>query len=175
MNIKIRLRADNVDVRYEGDVESFNQHIGDWLKQLSLCHQRTQSASGQTAGQDSLPIDPPEPRTPSSPSITTSEATVNTIAARMDVAKGPDLIIAAVASLSHDTTDRQFSRQLIHDRMKDATTYYRPSYGSNLSSYLKRLVKTQKLNEVRKGVYALSPQTIQQTRDALQDILTGQS
>ena len=84
------------------------------------------------------------------------QGSINTIAARLNVSSGPALVLAAVAHSAFVQKKELATRREITDEMKNATAYYRPSYQSNLSSYLSGLVKDGTLNEIRKGEYALS-------------------
>ena len=82
------------------------------------------------------------------------EGTTDTIAARLSVKSGPDLILAACAKMALVDKKMTFSRDEILAEMKGAPTYYKKTYNNNLSKYLGRLISTQKLNENQTGKYA---------------------
>ena len=64
--------------------------------------------------------------------------------------------MATAAFLTFGVGTPRFGRQLIRDEMKESQ-YYKSTYLKNMSSYLHRLVKTQRLFEVERGVYQLPP------------------
>jgi hypothetical protein len=87
--------------------------------------------------------------------------TTNSIAAKLKVTSGPDLIMAAAAHLSFVKGLDKFHRKDILESLKSATTYYRQSYAKNLTSYLDNLLKSGQLTEQSNDVYAI-PATIRQ-------------
>ena len=86
-----------------------------------------------------------------------SLGTLNNVAAKLDCKTGPELIVATAAFLTFGAKAMQrFGRKDLLDEMK-MSSYYKASFSSNMSTYLQKLVKRQKLYEVRKGVYQLPP------------------
>ena len=79
-----------------------------------------------------------------------------TIISRMNAETGPELAMAAATNLTLVENVNTFSRADILAAMKKATSYYKASMGSNLTGTLKRLVKTNRLNENAANVYALT-------------------
>jgi hypothetical protein len=94
-----------------------------------------------------------QPKTDEKPSVD-DPMSVASIAARLKVESGPDLIVAACISLSR-LGKSTFSRKEITDEMKKASSYYKKTYLNNLTSYLQSLVSSTKLLEQTTGVYAL--------------------
>lgn len=86
----------------------------------------------------------------------TPTLSVSTIAARLSVSSGPELIIAAAASLSIFQKRNSFSRQELLREMQAAHSYYKKTYSSNLSKALTRLVKSGDLLEQSGSRYSLS-------------------
>lgn len=82
--------------------------------------------------------------------------TVRTIAARLRVDSGSELLLAAAASLAIFKGTSTFTRQELHDEMKEAAGFYKTTYGSNLSNYIDTLMKNGSLLEMGKETYALS-------------------
>ena len=87
---------------------------------------------------------------------TMNYVSTNTIASHLSAQSGPDLIIAAVAHLLLVKGQNEAARSEISKEMKGATTYYKTTFGSNMSAYLNNLVKAKRLNQVAKQTYALS-------------------
>ena len=80
----------------------------------------------------------------------------NTIAAHLNASTGAELAIAAAAHLAHAKKKDTFTRQEINAEMKSATTYYNANMSTNLTKTLNTLIKNKRLNQVTKGVFALS-------------------
>ena len=80
----------------------------------------------------------------------------NTIAGLTAAKSGPDLVLAAIAHLQLVKGQPKAQRSEILNVMKGATTYYKSTYGSNLSSYLNSLAKSQKVNLIADSTYALT-------------------
>lgn len=89
-------------------------------------------------------------------SAPTTAPSVSTIAGKLSVSSGPDLIIAAAASLSIFQRRNSFSRQELLREMQAAPSYYKKTYSSNLSKALTRLVKSGDLLEQSGSTYSLS-------------------
>ena len=88
------------------------------------------------------------------------EATTGSIAAKLSVKSGPELILAAAARLTIVACTAKFSRQKLAEEMKTAAAYYKATYMGNLTASLNGLVKDGKLNEPSLGNYALSADTL---------------
>jgi hypothetical protein len=88
--------------------------------------------------------------------LSSLDYSTNTIAAHLNANSGPELVIAAAAHLAHVKKKDTFTRQEIHDEMKGATTYYKANMSTNLTKSLNTLVKNKRLNQVTKGMFALS-------------------
>jgi hypothetical protein len=82
--------------------------------------------------------------------------TTETIASKLKCKTGPDLIIAACAHLTFVVEQQSFTKSEIHEKMKTAKGHYKETYFSNLTSYIQRLVRKGKLNEISKDTYALN-------------------
>ena len=81
--------------------------------------------------------------------------TVNTVAARLNIKKRKDLVMAACAYLSVIKGKERFERKEILDGMKSAQNYYKVGYRKALTDLLDSLVKDGKRLETEKNIYAL--------------------
>jgi hypothetical protein len=79
-----------------------------------------------------------------------------TIAAHLDAKTGPELVICALARLQLQLGKSAPSRTEILAEMKSATSYFKETMSSNLSSSLSSLVKAKRINQIAKDTYALS-------------------
>ena len=85
-----------------------------------------------------------------------SGLSTNTIATILRVDNGPELIIAAAAYLTIVKGQDRLSRKSLTEEIKSATSFFRATYLNNLSAYLDRLVKADRLRLVAPNTYALS-------------------
>ena len=93
------------------------------------------------------------------PASNSSSLTVSTICAKLKVNSGPDLVMAACFSL-HRQGRVSASRKEIILEMRNAASYFKQTYISNLSASLKNLVVAGKLLEQAKDVFAIDAGTI---------------
>jgi len=139
---RIRVALGGIEIEYEGE-QSF---IEDSL--LTLAERLISLSGGATLAR---------PKPDASDSAKSDlEASTNTIAQIIAAKTGTDLALAAVAKINIVRGIPAASRQEILDEMKQATTYYKETYASNLSSYLNTLVKSRKVNLVSRATYALA-------------------
>lgn len=89
------------------------------------------------------------------------QATTGSLAAKLNVKSGSELILAAAARLYFVEGLMAFPRQRLIDEMKTASAYYKSTYLNNLSQYLQRLVKEGHLNEPSQGNFALTASSIE--------------
>ena len=162
---KIRLKIGQLEVEYEGK-ESFLQ---DGLLNL------TEKLVGSYAEhQSAFPIDSSSTDTQNG-SVTNANREINmsmdTIASRLRVNTGTDLVIAACTYLTLVQKKDSFSRQQIHQQMKDAMSYYKESMASNLTKMLQKHVKDCHLNQRSGGTYALTAQEKHKAEKALDEHL----
>lgn len=143
--IKIKLKTAHVEIEYEGSEDFLRSDLLGFITKIAEIHKM------------SPPIHTPQQGTAPSGTATIN-LSVNSIATKLKVRKGPELVLAACAYLAIVENRTNFRREEILESMKTATTFYKKSYGSNFSHYLDRLVKNGKILQQSKGVYALSAQ-----------------
>lgn len=85
-------------------------------------------------------------------------------AVALGVHTGPDLVMAACAFLHFTEGREELKRADILEAMKSAKSYYKPTYASNLSSYLNGLAKKNRLGNPGNEVYALKQAEIDSMR-----------
>ena len=83
------------------------------------------------------------------------DLTTNSIAAKLRVKTGSDLVMAAALRLTR-MGKVSFSRAEIVAQMREAAAYFKQTYVDNLSTYIKTLLTAGKLLENAKDTYALS-------------------
>jgi hypothetical protein len=137
---KLSLKYGDVSIEYDGP-ETFLkeelQQIIAAVKDLGAIVPPSRIANGGATGSSGLPA-----------------SSVSTIAQKLGVADGPALVIAAALSLAKSKTDA-FTKRQLRDRMKEATTFYKASYGTNFDKNVKRLVARGRLNHLGGTQYAV--------------------
>lgn len=140
--IKVVLGA--LQLEYEGDQDFIENRLIAYISEVSklAVHQSAHAVA--------------TPHSNDSPQNNEGAVSTNTIAQAISAKTGADLVLAAMARILIGKGRPSASRQEILDEMKEATTYYRDSYASNLSAYLDTLVRNKRANLVSRGFYALT-------------------
>lgn len=84
----------------------------------------------------------------------TSKISVSTLAQKLGVKRGSDLVMASALSLTPQGTE-SFTKKQLRDRCREATTFWRDSYSNNFDNYVANLVKRGSLNHTGGTNYAL--------------------
>lgn len=152
MESKIRIKTGQIEIDFEGSESFLKEDLLKFLKEISEI--AGSNRSGVDGSLTALANDPigQEKTNQSENNIS---GTTNTIAAKLNVKKGPELIIAAAAHLSFVKKQSSFHRSDILKEMQSASNYYSKHYLNNLNRSLKMLVKNHSLVEQKKDIYAL--------------------
>jgi hypothetical protein len=150
MTSKIHIRMGTVEVDFEGTEDFIRNDLRGIIASVSGLPKATSVVSD-------MPVDIPVSAEGVAPRI--NGLTTASIAAKLGVNSGPELVIAAAGRLA--VIDRQdtYTRQQLLKEMKSAAGYYKKSYRSNLSGSLQRLVSEGKLLETAADTFALAPAT----------------
>lgn len=170
MTTKINLRAGEVELSLEtdsplavSDIKEFIAQVQELAKSLAPepddfaplapSHDQDNSEAGGTSRPLLL-------------EHTSPQFHINSVADRLSVKGGPDLVIAAAAHLQIVEGKQSFSRKELLETMKSATSYYNKNIGSNFGAALKTLSST-KLNQLNNGTYALRSHEISALRSQI--------
>lgn len=151
---KIRIKLGLIEIEYEGAESFLKKELPDLLGAVTQLYKDSGAvleASGGGAEEVA--------KVAAAGESAGLQGTTSTIAAKLGVKSGPELILAACARLTFVSGNATFTRKQITDEMKSATGYYKKTYLNNLSSYLQNLVRDQKLVEATTGTFALSVPT----------------
>jgi hypothetical protein len=143
MSSKLRIQIGEVEIDYEGTEEFLKEELPQLLKTAMELH-RAAGKDVKTGGGFDDKV----------PALTTAS-----IAAKLNVTSGPDLVLAAAAHLTLVAKKPTFSRAELLAEMQGASSYYKKSYSNNLSNCLASTVTDQKLIETATNVYALTAKT----------------
>jgi hypothetical protein len=170
MTVKIRIKVGTIELEYEGSEEFFTAEFSNILGNIAELQASTPSASAAPDSSGNGEIPPPlDPVVVKVPLRGQEPLSVNSIAARIGGASGPDLAIAASAYIAIMGHKDVFSRKEILEWMKSGTSYYKESYGKNLTTALSSLVKSKKLIERGRDTYALPAEHKNQLEARLAD------
>ena len=145
MTAKVRIKFGQFEIDYEGDEKFLEKDLVDLATQVvnvfkehaKILTEKPSASGSERTFEDTL--------------------STNTIASKLDVKTGPELVLAACAYLALVQKKDTYSRKEIIDEMKSATTFFKDSYIGNLTQSLNTLVKAKKqLNLVRKDTYSLT-------------------
>jgi hypothetical protein len=150
-NSRIKIKMGAIEVECEGSEAFLKQELPLIIKSVSELYN------------DSLHSIPSVNTVPeasadnvnNSSSETISTGTTGSVAAKLSVKSGSDLLMAAAARMTFGLGKNTFSRKDLLTEMKSASSYYKTSYGSNLSTYLSTAVKDGAFLETSKGIYAI--------------------
>lgn len=159
MDTKIRIKMGDIEVEYEGSESFLKEELRELLAGVVELHK--EKGVGPTAINGAS-----NSKSPASDGIV-FEGTTNTVAAKLSVNSGPELVIAAVARVALVLGQEKIGRTNLLKEMKTATGYYKQSYGSNLSVSLKNLVSNDRLREVSKDEFSLSATELQKIKATL--------
>lgn len=150
--IKIRLKIGQLEVEYEGDV-SFTKNDLSNLVDTILGYYKQH----ETVLSNDLPSDY-KGSGKSSDINHKTELSIKTIASRLKVKTGPDLVMAATGYLTLVKNKDVFTRGEIIEEMKKANPFYKQSHLKNLTGSINSLIKKGCLNETAKDSYSLTLQ-----------------
>lgn len=151
-NSRIKIKMGAIEVECEGSESFLKEELPELIRSVSEMY---------TNSIGSLPEDEPadtasnETASQIQKNETLNIGTTGSVAAKLSVKSGSDLLIAAAARLTFGLGKSTFSRKEVLTEMKSATSYYKTSYGANLTKYLSTAVKDGKFLETSKGVYAI--------------------
>lgn len=161
MNSKIRIKLGAIEVEYEGSEAFLKEELPALLHAVSDLYAKSGgtvvSPEGETSTHSGANIN----------GATSLEMTTASIASKLAVNSGPQLVLAAAAHLRFVKNLDKFPRKQLIEQMRSASSFFKESYVSNLSKTIKVLMKENKLNEPSNEVYALTHAAEQDLRSRL--------
>jgi hypothetical protein len=149
MTSKLRVKLGRIELEFEGSEDFIKQELKTVLAEVKTL----------SAAMNLLPDDDDEDFSggdKKSKTKTDSKLTTSTIAANLKVSSGPELIIAALARLCIVGGAEKASRKEIIKEMRTATAYFNENYVGNLSTSLKTLTTSKRINDLGSSNYSLS-------------------
>lgn len=164
MASRLRIKMGHIEFEYEGDAQFDAEAIKDLFSHLESLVGVTPVAAFENTSE---PVATSQPNNTGRAGEGTLNFSPNTIAAKMAVSTGPDLLLAAAAYLQLVTGEDSFKRQDLHNTMKSAKTYYKANMGGNLSKMIAALVSSGRLNELANNEFSLSASELASVRGRL--------
>lgn len=154
MSSKVKVKVGLLEVEFEGSEDFIQNGLLTFVESLSgmttMLQVNTQDNQTIMSSQES------ETRSESRPVQSGSiQGTTNTIAAKLKVSSGPELVVAAAAHLTFVKAQDKFHRKDLLEQCQSAANYYKQSYSGSFSKNLNNLVKAGQLAEQSKDVYAI--------------------
>lgn len=139
---KLVLKCGDIEIDYEGPEDFLKEELPKFIQVVATLR-GAKLATPLTQG-----------AVPAAPVALSGDRSVSTVAQKLGVATGPDLIIAAALSFVSGGAST-FTKKQLRERIRDAKSYYKSSYSSNFDNYINRLVKNGRLNHTSGDNYAL--------------------
>ena len=147
MEAKIKIKTNHFEVEFEGREEFLKEDLLNIMESILEKYSSTGVRDEIKPATNSQLIDNPNVEV----GLTTS-----TIASKLKVNSGPELILAAMTHFHFVQKKNTASRKEIFEEMKSATAFYKSTFGGNLTLYITNLIKSGKVLETSKDTYALS-------------------
>ncbi|MBC7752574.1 MAG: hypothetical protein H7Z73_12845 [Candidatus Saccharibacteria bacterium] len=151
---KIKIKLGAIEIEYEGSETFLKEELPQLLTAVSDLYAKSHTTFVSDLNSTSI-----AEQSGNINQIENFEATLTTIAAKLNVKSGPELVLASVARRTFCLAEERVTRENIIIEMKLAPSYYNQSYTGNLTPTLLRLVKSGKLKEPSQNVYTLTADT----------------
>lgn len=158
MTAKVRIKAGPVEFEYEGETELGVADIKDLFSHIETLFKVPVLAEGGEAHSNTT-HETPAPSN-SGRNAVGPKLHVNSVAQKLKAKSGPEVAVAAAATLQICEGKDTFSRTELLETMKKATMHYRTSMSGNLTKILGTLVGS-KFNQISDGVYSLNSEEYQ--------------
>lgn len=154
MDGRIRIKLGKMEIEYEGPADFLKNDLVALIKDLGSVSEEIQRQDNCPDGDVSVgeafegsgSQDDPAPL----------DYSINTVASKLGVQSGRDMVLASAAYLSFVENRESFTRQDLLRTMQRATSYYKQTMGSNLSKTISRMIKGDDLLEGSKGTYSIA-------------------
>ncbi|MGR3662516.1 MAG: hypothetical protein ACU0CA_15245 [Paracoccaceae bacterium] len=149
-NLKIDLEIGALKLSYDGPEEFVEKGLLSFIERVSLLDMPNMAVPTLDA-ENSLQSASTAQPIASEPKLSTTD-----FAVKLGVRSGTDLVMAAAAYLCITRGAEEFRRSELLAEMKTARSFYKSSYGGNLTKSLETLTKTNRLLNPRSDTYALT-------------------
>src|SRR5258706_7335037 len=144
---KLVLKYGDIEIEYDGPEDFLKQELPKFIENVvRLGAGGSEPATGLKKTQRAAAPG-------NSQATAASTASVSTIAQKLGVDSGRELIMAAAYSYSNSGSVT-FTKKQLRDKIREAKTFFKSSYTNNFDNYVARLVKAGRLNHTSGENYA---------------------
>lgn len=162
MTAKVRIKAGPVEFEYEGETELGVADIKDLFSHIETLF-KVPVLAEPSDGHSYNPM----PESPKEKGAgPTTKLHVNSIAAKLNAKSGPEVAVAAAASLQIMSGKQTFSRAELLAEMKKAPQYYNANMSKNLSYIMKGLIG-DKVHQNGDDAFSLASETFEDLKKKL--------
>ena len=158
---RVRFRVGDLELEYQGPSSYIEGGLIDLFEKVLSYGDFDVKLAEQA------PQPPADPGEESSPRQMETDISLATMISRLGAKTGADVVFMAAAHLAVCQVRSRFSRADILENAKSADGYYKKSIGSNLSSYLDRLLKDSRLSQYSDKSYSLPESQRQSVQSGL--------
>lgn len=149
MTAKLRIKTKGVEIEWEGEVDYLKNDLPDLISSIvaALGISRSDDEDGESE-------------------VTIGGAgktfTTSSLAAKVKPSTATELFKVALAKLQLSDKVEPATRAQIHNEMKNAAKFYKPSMKNNLNNTIETLLGQGAINEPSAGTYALTHEALEQ-------------
>lgn len=155
MSAKVRIKAGPIEFEYEGETEFAIADIKDLFSHIETLFKVPVLSEPPEVHAAPIQGATPEANATGSVIDSSKKLHVNSVAQKLKAKTGPEVAVAAAATLQIFEGKEKFTRTELLETMKKATMHYSASMSGNLTKILAQLVGS-KFNQLGEGVYSLS-------------------
>lgn len=152
MPTKLKIKMGHIEFEYEGDAVYDNDAVKDLFTHIEAL----MASASPSAFDNALLSDSSGEASSFAENGELATLAMNTVAARLGVKSGPDLVMAAAAKIQLCEGKTTFARRELLKAMQEATNYYNAGMAKNLSNFLKTLTTGRRLNSLAENKMALA-------------------
>lgn len=152
MESKIKIRLGQIEIEYEGSEKFLQKELPKLLEAIITLYGTSGAGMQDLAigeGGGNIGVDG------AGGTGKSIEATTNTIAKKLGVKSGRELLFAAAAQLTFVQEKTKFTRQEMQKEAREANQYYKKSFANNYSNYISQLVNGEWIVEVSTNKYSI--------------------
>lgn len=143
MTAKLRIKAKGIEIEWEGEVDYLKNDLPDLIAAIIAAL----GISGDEEDEES------EAAAPLNPDM---KFTTAALAAKVKPTTAAELFKVALAKLQLSDKIEPATRAQIHNEMKNAPKFYKPSMKNNLNNTIDTLLGQDSINEPSSGSFALT-------------------
>lgn len=151
---KIKVKIGTIEIEYEGEPAFLSDGLPDLLEKMGSLS-RNAEVSITSSGTEQPESSPFEETVVNNVKVI-GQLSANSVAARLSVKSGADIIICALATLEVVEGKGGVTKKEIQSEMRKATSYFNANHISNYGKNLDTLIKAKRVNQLGSDNFALT-------------------